>query len=77
MGAAAVVPAVGLALVLAVPDFGAVISGADADPVGGVLTTAVGSVGAGLVLMAILRPYRHSRAAAGDATRQVMSDVDS
>ncbi|MEU5884337.1 amino acid permease [Spirillospora sp. NPDC047279] len=43
-----------LALVLAVPDFGAVISGADADPVGGVLTTAFGSFGAKVVLVVVL-----------------------
>ncbi len=43
-----------LAFVLAVPDFGAVISGANADPVGGVLTTAFGSFGAKVVLVVVL-----------------------
>lgn len=51
-GAAAIF--VCLALVLAVPDFGAVISGADADPVGNILTTAFGSVGAKVVLVVVL-----------------------
>jgi len=43
-----------LALVLAVPDFGAVISGENADPVGGVLTTAFGDAGAKVVLAVVL-----------------------
>ena len=43
-----------LALVLAVPDFGAVISGADADPVGGVLTAAFGDFGTKVVLVVVL-----------------------
>ena len=43
-----------LALVLAVPDFGAVISGADADPVGGVLTAAFGEFGTKVVLVVVL-----------------------
>jgi amino acid transporter len=43
-----------LALVLAVPDFGAVISGENADPVGGVLTTAFGEAGAKVVLAVVL-----------------------
>jgi amino acid transporter len=43
-----------LALVLAVPDFGAVISGENTDPVGGVLTTAFGDTGAKVVLAVVL-----------------------
>ena len=43
-----------LALVLAVPDFGAVVSGENADPVGGVLTTAFGDTGAKIVLAVVL-----------------------
>jgi amino acid transporter len=43
-----------LALVLAVPDFGAVISGENADPVGGVLSTAFGDTGAKIVLAVVL-----------------------
>ena len=43
-----------LALVLAVPDFGAVISGENADPVGGVLTTAFGEFGAKVVFVVVL-----------------------
>ncbi|HWM02198.1 MAG TPA: APC family permease, partial [Actinophytocola sp.] len=43
-----------LALVLAVPDFGAVISGENADPVGGVLNTAFGSFGTKVVLVVVL-----------------------
>lgn len=43
-----------LALVLAVPDFAAVISGEDVDPVGGVLTTAFGEFGAKVVLVVVL-----------------------
>lgn len=43
-----------LALVLAVPDFGKVISGADADPVTGVLTAAFGPVGLKVVLGVVL-----------------------
>lgn len=43
-----------LALVLAVPDFGAVISGADGDPVSTVLASAFGPVGAKVVLGVVL-----------------------
>ena len=43
-----------LALVLAVPDFGAVISGADADPVSTVLGAAFGPVGSKVVLGVVL-----------------------
>lgn len=43
-----------LALLLAVPDFGAVISGADADPVTSVLQTAFGDVGFRVVLAVVL-----------------------
>ena len=43
-----------LALLLAVPDFGAVISGADADPVTTVLQTAFGTVGFRVVLAVVL-----------------------
>jgi amino acid transporter len=43
-----------LALLLAVPDVGAVISGADADPVGTVLTAGFGSVGYRIVLAVVL-----------------------
>lgn len=43
-----------LALVLAVPDFGAVISGEDTDPVGGVLTAAFGDTGTKIVLAVVL-----------------------
>ncbi|MFF5987279.1 APC family permease [Prauserella flavalba] len=43
-----------LALVLAVPDFGAVISGENADPVSGVLATAFGDWGAKVVLAVVL-----------------------
>ncbi|MFJ6418688.1 APC family permease [Paeniglutamicibacter sp. NPDC091659] len=43
-----------LSLILAVPDFGAVISGADADPLGGVLLAAFGPVGYRVVLGVVL-----------------------
>lgn len=43
-----------LALLLAVPDFGAVITGADPDPVTSVLSTAFGSVGFKVVLVVVL-----------------------
>lgn len=43
-----------LALVLAVPDFGAVLSGDDADPVSGILTAAFGTWGARVVLGIVL-----------------------
>ncbi|AXK35052.1 amino acid permease [Streptomyces armeniacus] len=43
-----------LALVLAVPDFGAVISGEDADPVSTVLGAAFGSAGSKVVLLVVL-----------------------
>jgi len=43
-----------LALLLAVPDFGAVISGADADPVTSVLQTAFGDVGFRVVIAIVL-----------------------
>ncbi|EMY32510.1 amino acid permease-associated region [Arthrobacter crystallopoietes BAB-32] len=43
-----------LSLILAVPDFGAVISGADADPVGNVLLSAFGPVGFKVVLAVVL-----------------------
>lgn len=43
-----------LALLLAVPDFGAVISGKDPDPVTSVLKTAFGSVGFRIVLAVVL-----------------------
>lgn len=43
-----------LALLLAVPDFGKVITGADADPVTGVLTTAFGTAGLKVVLGVVL-----------------------
>lgn len=43
-----------LALLLAVPDFGAVITGADPDPVTSVLTTAFGDVGFRVVLGVVL-----------------------
>ena len=45
---------VALALILAVPDFGKVISGEDADPVYTVLTSAFGSVGTRIVLAVVL-----------------------
>ena len=43
-----------LSLILAVSDFGAVISGADADPIGTILTTAFGPVGSKVVLAVVL-----------------------
>jgi amino acid transporter len=43
-----------LSLILAVPDFGAVISGTDADPVGNVLLSAFGPVGMKVVLAVVL-----------------------
>lgn len=43
-----------LALILAVPDFGAVMSGADADPVTSLLSTAFGDVGFRIVLVIVL-----------------------
>lgn len=43
-----------LALILAAPDFGAVISGADPDPVTSVLTTAFGDIGFRIVLAVVL-----------------------
>ncbi|MFD1214287.1 APC family permease [Arthrobacter sp. GCM10027362] len=43
-----------LSLILAVPDFGAVISGADADPVGNVLLAAFGPVGFKVVLAVVM-----------------------
>ncbi|TCP43876.1 amino acid/polyamine/organocation transporter (APC superfamily) [Tamaricihabitans halophyticus] len=43
-----------LALILSVPDFGAVISGADPDPVTTVLNTAFGTVGSKIVLLVVL-----------------------
>jgi amino acid transporter len=43
-----------LALLLAVPDFGAVISGADPDPVTTVLSTAFGDIGFRVVLVVVL-----------------------
>ncbi|MCG2623270.1 amino acid permease [Arthrobacter sp. I2-34] len=43
-----------LSLILAVPDFGAVISGADADPVGNVLASAFGPVGVKVVLAVVM-----------------------
>lgn len=43
-----------LSLVLAVPDFGAVISGADTDPVSTVLSTAFGPFGSKVVLLVVL-----------------------
>ncbi len=43
-----------LALLLAVPDFGAVMSGADADPVTSVLQTAFGDVGFRVVVFVVL-----------------------
>ncbi|OEU86893.1 amino acid permease [Streptomyces abyssalis] len=43
-----------LALVLAVPDFGAVISGKDADPVSTVLGAAFGTAGSKVVLLVVL-----------------------
>ena len=43
-----------LALVLAVPDFHAVVSGADSDPVSGVLHRAFGEVGSRVVLAVVL-----------------------
>ncbi|QTG82630.1 APC family permease [Arthrobacter crystallopoietes] len=43
-----------LSLILAVPDFGAVISGTDADPVGNVLLSAFGPVGFKVVLAVVL-----------------------
>lgn len=43
-----------LALLLAVPDFGAVMSGADADPVTSVLQTAFGDVGFRVVIFVVL-----------------------
>lgn len=46
-----------LALLLAVPDFGKVIAGADADPVTGVLTTAFGEVGLKVVLGIVLLSF--------------------
>jgi amino acid transporter len=51
-GAAAM--AVCLALILAVTDFGAVISGEDADPVTTVLTAAFGETGSRVVLLVVL-----------------------
>jgi len=46
-----------IALILATPDFGKVISGADADPISGILTTALGSVGSKVALAFILFAY--------------------
>ncbi|MFG1944030.1 APC family permease [Nonomuraea sp. NPDC048826] len=46
-----------LALLLAVPDFGAVITGADADPVMNVLTAAFGPVGVKVVLGVVLLSF--------------------
>ncbi|WP_340374940.1 amino acid permease [Streptomyces sp. SS7] len=46
-----------LALILAVTDFGAVISGKDADPVTSVLTEAFGSGGARVVLVVVLLSF--------------------
>ncbi|SEF95071.1 Amino acid transporter [Nonomuraea solani] len=46
-----------LALLLAVPDFAAVVSGADADPVTNVLTTAFGAVGLKVVLGVVLLSF--------------------
>ncbi|MEV4163334.1 APC family permease [Nonomuraea dietziae] len=46
-----------LALLLAVPDFGAVISGASADPVSEVLTTAFGPTGLRVVLGVVLLSF--------------------
>lgn len=43
-----------LSLILAVPDFGAVISGADTDPVGNVLLAAFGPIGFKVVLAVVL-----------------------
>ncbi|NKX55181.1 APC family permease [Arthrobacter mobilis] len=43
-----------LSLILAVPDFGAVISGSDADPVGSVLLSAFGPVGFKVVLAVVM-----------------------
>ncbi|WP_188189730.1 APC family permease [Nonomuraea sp. SYSU D8015] len=46
-----------LALLLAVPDFAAVVSGADADPVTNVLTTAFGATGLKVVLGVVLLSF--------------------